>query len=150
MDLIATQHLTVKCLEGAIGDTSSTAKGFLDSMKVRLFQTDLTPDANTPLGTLNSASATFNGYAEKTVTWADPSIADNGGVESLGILSEWRPTGSDTPNNIYGLYSLTGDGSLGLVGRFDEAPIPMGSVLDQLTVTLRFRPLDGGTTAVIS
>lgn len=131
--------------------TDTTSYGFLDGLKLDLAQDDLVWDRNLDLASCTPAVANFNGYAQKTVTWQDASIADDGSVEVLSDPIQWVPTGSSTPNSIYGIYAtLAGGNTLGFNGRFDDAPLPMDSVFQQITVTLRYRPTNGGLVDVIT
>jgi hypothetical protein len=119
---------------------TSTVTTGLYHAKIRLYQTDLAIDKNLTLATLNSASATFAGYGDQTITWAAPSIAEDGTIEAIGTTPAYRPTDAVTPNNIFGLYLVNQNGDLMFAGRFDGAPVPLVNTLSQLTVTLRFRP----------
>jgi hypothetical protein len=149
VQLIGNEHLDVTVAGDATGSTSF-AYGGLHLLTVRLFQDDLTPTRETPLDVYEAAEADYPGYAAGNCSWGVPSRADDGTIEVLGVVPEFRPTDGSNPNTIFGLFSVLGDGSLGFAGRFDDAPFPMGDHLDQLTITLRFRPDNGGTVDLIS
>jgi hypothetical protein len=149
MELVGNEHLDVLTATDATG-SSSFAAGALDGLVVRLYQDDITPTRVTPLSTYTAAEADYDGYLPGDCTWGVPSRADDGTVEVLGAVPEFRPMSSDTPNTIFGLFTELGDGSLGFAGRFDNAPIPMGDALDQITLTLRYRPTNGGLVDVIT
>lgn len=132
-------------LARALADT--IAGGPLLGLLVDLYQTPIAITPLTPLATFLAAIATFVGYAQGTVTWALPSVADSGEVEVVGSLATWRPTNSVTPNQIYGAYaSLAAGPTLALAGQFDTAPLPMVSNLDLIIATVRYRP--SGTSMI--
>lgn len=119
---------------------STTVTTGLYHAKIRLYQTDLAIDKNLTLAVLNSNSATFAGYGDQTITWAAPSISEDGIVEVIGTTPAYRPSDGVTPNNIFGIYIINQNGDLMFVGRLDAAPVPLVNALSQLTVTLRHRP----------
>lgn len=126
--------------------------GELATATVHLGQVNQVIDRNTTKADLTPNEADFDGYAAGTVTWLTPSIADDGNVEVVGTVPEFRPTGSTTPNSIYTLWVLsavTGT-PLCFAAMFDNAPLGMGSTSDSILVTLRFRPQNGGLVVVIS
>lgn len=133
-----------------IGDDAIAAT--LAGVLVGLFQTDITVDRDTTLAELVAGIATFDGYAQEVVTWGPATINDAGEIEFQGLVGEFRPTGSVTPNTIYGYYVQVpgGGGALLFAGRFDNPPLPMGSTLDNIIVTLRWRPQTGGVVEVIT
>jgi len=149
MELIGNEHVDELIAADATG-SSSFAAGALDGLLVDLFQDDITPTRTTPLSTYTDAVANYDGYAQGSATWGIPSRADDGTIEVLGPVAEFRPMSDDTPNTIFGLYTTLGDGSLGFAARFDNAPIPMQDALDQITVTLRYRPTNGGIVDAIT
>lgn len=124
---------------------------YLLAMKVDLYQSDIVITPDTLLATFTAAVATFTGYAQKTVTWATPTIADDGTVEVIGTVPKWQPTDAATPNVIYGIYCTEAvGGALLFAGRFETAPLPMGSALQQITITLRYRPADKSLCTYVS
>lgn len=148
MDFISYEALDLGVASIGIGNATTTHN--LYGAKVRLFQVDVPLDRSTTLATLNSDSATFTGYAEKTITWNAPSRAVDGSIEVVGALSEWRPTDAVTPNNLFGAYVVNAAGELVLAGRFDDAPIPMADALDSLLLTIRWRPTTPAIGSTIS
>jgi hypothetical protein len=148
MDFISNDSFTIV----AALDTTAvgSATGPLVGAVVRLFQANITPDKETSLATLNADSCTFVGYAEKAITWQLPSIADDGAVEVVGTTTQFRPTNSVTPNSAYGAYIVSAAGDLAFAGRFDGAPLPMADAQDQITVTVRYRPIQAGLGVVVS
>lgn len=126
--------------------------GYLAAMKVDLYQTDIDLATFPPIATFTAEIANFTGYAQGVVTWDTPSVADDGTVEVLGAVPQWRPTDAVTPNNVYGIFcrAAAGGGALLFTGRFDDAPEPMASALDQITITIRYRPADRSLCVVVS
>jgi hypothetical protein len=149
MELVGNEHVDELVALDATG-SSSFAAGAFDGLIVDLYQDDITPTRTTPLSTYTAAIADYDGYGSASVTWGLPSRADDGTIEVLGTVAEFRPSGSDTPNTIFGLYTTLGDGSLGFAARFDNAPVPMNDALNQITVTLRYRPSNGGFVDAIT
>lgn len=148
MDLTITNALRLKLAADSTGN--DTASGSLYHMRAGLYRT-VTP--NTPdsvKGDFDSSSATFTGYGADTISWQPPTIADDGAIECLGSLPAWMPSDTVTPNTIAGLYCWCVDNTLAFSGQFDNQPIGMTGPLDQLTVTLRYRPDASVPTVVIS
>lgn len=131
-----------KMYEDLVGAAAATGSHTvsLAGYVCRLFQTDIPADPAVPVAVYNSDSATFTGYAEQAVTWSAPTIGTDGLMEAVGTVPEFRPTDAVTPNSIYGAYLVDGDDSLAAVGRFDDAPVAMGSPLNKIELTVRFIP----------
>jgi hypothetical protein len=117
---------------------------------VHLFQNDTQVDRNTVIGDLTEA--TYTGYASEAVTWLAPSVADDGAIEVVGTVGEFRPTGSAVVNDIYGIMVKSGIVGTPMVfcARFDDAPLPMASALNAIVVTLRWRPQTNGLVVTVS
>jgi hypothetical protein len=143
MDLIGNQQLDLDLAADAVA-------GSLAAAVIDLFQSDTVVDRNTVVGDL--VVADYSGYAQKVITWLAPSISDDGQIEVIGTVTEWRPTSSAVVNSIYGLLvRAAGVGPpLYFVARFDDAPLPMGGTLDSIILTLRWRPRTGGLVATVS
>lgn len=142
MDLVPSQAFSLGVTADAIATT-------LDACKVKLFQNNIVPGPNTILG--DYTEATYSGYAAEAITWSDPTIADDGSIEVIGIVGEFRPTSSVVVNSIYGLLLVDTTGAILYAGaRFDAPPLPMNSVLDAIVPTLRVRITPGGIVAVVS
>jgi len=122
--------------------------GPLETVEVELFQNDIVPTPATPIGDYTLAD--YDGYAAEAVTWLAPSVSDAGVPELIGTVGEFRPTGSVTPNTVYGILLTDGAGGLLYAGRFDAAPLPMGSTLDVVVVTPRVTLSSGGTVSVVT
>jgi len=139
MDLIGNNTFDIRAAADVIAGDLATAT-------VHLGQTNITVDRNTTRAEMIADEATFTGYAAEVATWLAPSIADDGEVEVVGIVGEFRPTGTTIQNSIYTMFVLSAAGGTPLcfVGRFDNAPIGMGETTDSIVVTLRWRPRTGG------
>jgi len=122
--------------------------GDLAGAKLGLYQNNLDPTPETPIG--DYTAATFTGYAQKAITWLAPSVADDGTPEVVGIVTEWRPTDGVTPNSIYGLILVETGGALRAATKFDGAPLGMSSALDSLLPTFRLRLTPAGLVALVS
>src|SRR5690242_7319844 len=118
------QEYAANQTERALIDT--TTAGALLAAKIDLYKTDVTITPNNVLTDFNAHVADFTGYAQGTITWNTPTIADDGTVEVIGTVPMWAPTDAVHPNMIYGCYiTLAVGGALAYAGRFDTAPVPM-------------------------
>lgn len=138
MDLTVMNGLRLKLAADSTGN--DTVAGSLYHARVGLYQAQMTLNENMVKATIDSNSATFSGYGADTVTWGSPTIADDGAIEVLGTCPAWMPSDTVTTNNIWGLYAWCSDNTLAFAGQFDSAPLAMEGPLDQITVTLRYRP----------
>lgn len=134
MDFVGNDGLDIAV---AVNETA----GLLNGALLHLSQLDITPTRDTTLLDLSAAEADYNTYAALEITWNDPSISDDGFVEAVGIVPEFRPTDDLAPNSIYTAYitDSTGDNLL-FAGRLDNPPAPMGPTTDSLILTVRWRP----------
>jgi len=97
----------------------------LNTWYMRLFSTNLTPDANTTLATLLADEASFTGYAPVALTtWSSPSIDGTNAAVTTSTQGQFTGTGVGGTGNIYG-YFLTNSGGTKLYGceRFAGAPL---------------------------
>lgn len=112
-----------KMMSLAVLGTSDTVPLF-GNASVGLFAAPLTPTVNTTFAQLTEA--TYDGYARQALGAATAPFIGQGGLSLAHDLGKvWTPTGSNTPNTIYGQF-LIGDASTKLyaVEVFD-APIVM-------------------------
>lgn len=125
--------------------------GPLLALKVDLMK--MPPIAITPstvVGDLTAKIADYEGYAQGTVTWDDPSLDANGAVEVVGTAIVYRPTGDATPNQIWGAFCRASvGGALLFAGSIDGAPIPMNTELNQLQVQIVYKPATGTYTITV-
>lgn len=142
MNIVGNQTWALAVLTDALA-------GVLTANKVALFQSNTIPTPNMVLG--DYTEATYTGYAKEAVTWSVPTVADDGTVEVIGIVGEFRPTGTAVTNAIYGVLLVDTTGAI-LYGaaRFDAPPLPMSSALDAIIVTLRVRMTPGGIVVTVS
>lgn len=143
MDLTNTQALELAVALGATG-----TDGTLDGAQVRLFVNDVQPVRGSVVGDFTETN--YTGHADEDITWLAPTVADDGHVEVIGTVGEFRPTDGVTPNVVYGAVILDSGGAVMMGGRFDDAPLPMNSALDNIVLTVRFRPFDGSIAVVVS
>lgn len=133
----------------ALAATADVIAGVLTANKVKLYQSNTIPTPATPIG--DYTEATYSGYALEAITWSAPTLADDGSVEVLGVVGEFRPTSSAVQNSIYGLLLVDTTGAiLYAAARFDAPPLPMNSTLDAIIVTLRVRFTPGGVVVTVS
>jgi hypothetical protein len=143
MELLATQYLDLQTSLAATG-SSSIASTALGDASVHLFNANIDITKDTTLAELLAIEADYQGYGAESITWNPPNVSSDGAVEVIGDVGQFRATGSDSPNGIWGLWVENGDSSLCLVGKFDSPPIPIVDTLSLLEVTLRYRPTNGG------
>lgn len=114
---------------------------------VHLFQNNLVVDQNTLESALTEAD--YDGYAAEAITWHVASIDDTGTPELVSDQVIFRPTGTTTPNTVYGAYVKTAAGAYVAVGNTD-GPIPMNATTDELTLVLRWRFGENPIVVVVS
>lgn len=131
MDLTSTKSLDLAA-------TADIIAGSLAGAKAVLYKTDVLPTFLSVIGDFTLAD--YVGAVPLAVTWLAPSVSDDGHVEVVGTIPEFRPTNSVTPNTVFGVLLTNGAGtSLLIGGRFDNAPLPMNSNLDAIVLTVRVR-----------
>jgi hypothetical protein len=127
----------------ANGVASPAALGVLFGAKMDLCKVDAPLSPTIPLATLTAGIANFTGYAQGTVTWDAPSVAGDNTVEVVGNMPLWRPSDAVTPNVIFDWFMTAAvGGALLMMARFDGAPLPMGTALNQIQLVMRWRPSD--------
>jgi hypothetical protein len=132
-------------------NVGTTNPGVLFGAKVHLGQTNIPVDANVPYATLAGQEATYATYLAQALTWDVPSTAADNTVESVSTPLVFRPTDSVTPNAVYNVWlSNAGSTAWYYAGQIVGAPLPMASALDQIIVTIRFRPATGSICVTIA
>ncbi len=125
--------------------------GHLAGAKLGLFVGPVDVTQARVLADFVAAKATFTGYVKTAITWLAPSVADDGTVEVVGTVPQFRPTDAVNPNMIQGCWiedSAAADWYF--AGIFDNQPLPMNSALDAMIVTVRFRPRTNSFVVVVS
>jgi hypothetical protein len=131
--------------------SANVIAGALALDTVQLIQTNLALDRNTTLADVLAAIPTYVGYAAGVITWLAPSIADDGSIEVVGTVPEFRPTNSVTPNSIFGAALINAAGNkLHAVSSLDGAPIPMASALNSILLTVRYKVSEQGAIVTIT
>lgn len=144
MDLVSTQVLDLDICQ----DVTTAVTGSLIGAEVNLFTNDVVPVRQSVAGDFDAPTYTGNGA--EAVTWLAPSIADDGTVEIVGTVGEFRPTDAVTPNDVFGFTIENAGGDLLQAARFENGPLPMRSALNAILLTLRFRFVSGGVGVVVS
>lgn len=135
-------------LDIAIG--GDAIAGTLAGAEVHLTKSSLLMTRSTVKADLTAIEADYNTYAAEAVTWGPASISDDGNIEYLGTLGEFRPTDALAPNEIHGGWIENTGGDLLWCFMFDN-PLPMGTILDAILLTVRYRPIvDAGLINIIS
>jgi hypothetical protein len=81
------------------------ATGLLDGAKARLFKTPMGSDPNLAASDFAAVEADFDGYAASaTLTWGAVGVNALNQADVTAQEVEWVPTGSLTPNVIYGYF----------------------------------------------
>lgn len=122
--------------------------GILAEAEIALFQNDVVPNPALLLAAYDLAD--YSGYAEEAITWGAVSVSDDGVVESIGTVGEFRPTSSVVTNAIYGGMLWNSAGALLGAFRLENPPVGMAGVLDVLLLTIRLRLTPGGLVVVVS
>lgn len=92
----------------------------------------------------------YAGYAQVELAWDDPSVSDDGHVETHSNQATFRPTDATDPETAIGYLVRDAAGNLIAGGTFENGPLPLQSALDVIKMTLVFR-LDGeGLVSVVS
>lgn len=122
--------------------------GALTGAEVALYQSDTPATPSTPLGDYTLAD--YDGYAPEAITWLAPSIGSDGEPEVVGIVGEFRPTGTATPNVIYGALVTDGAGTtLYAAARLENPPAAMGATTDSIIVTVCVRFAGSGLMVTV-
>lgn len=138
MPAVTTQEFQFEALHELIGDATATYVNVLRQMTLHLGTLNLPYDQNTPLSSCTPGEATYQGYSADTVTWNAPDLSAASGPEIMTTNNIWRPTGSASPNMVYGWWGLfPGSGSIACIGKFANAPVPMASALDLIQLVIR-------------
>jgi hypothetical protein len=144
MQLVSTQILDLAVLS----DITTAVTGCLVAAEVDLVQNDAPFDRASLIGDYDLAD--YTGYAAEAVTWLAPSVADDGSIELVGLVGEFRPTDAVTPNVIFGLLLRNAGGDILFAARFDAAPLSMGSALNSIVVTIRVVVSPTGVVVTVS
>ncbi len=149
MDLIFND--AVDALNVLAVSTTVTSGGPFAAAKMHLFQQELALSRDTVLATLTAAEATYTGYNASGVTWSAPTIGEDGTIESQGVVSEFRPSGTTVGNSIYGFYLTNSAGTVLLAcANLANGPVPMNGTTNNLVVIPRLRPDNTGIFDQIS
>jgi hypothetical protein len=115
--------------------------GYLTGAKLHLTLAAVDINPGTTLAALHAEEATYATYLAQVLLWDVPTVSSDGTVESVATPLVFRPTDNVTPNQIYAVYITDGASAiLYFAKQLDEAPVPMTSPLDQMVITVRFRP----------
>lgn len=130
--------MTTTAFLAAVLEAVRAADAF-DGASVRLIKAPFVPAPNLVLADLTTAD--YTGYVNVSPAVAGVIWDNDSGDAVLSLESaHFQPTGSATPNDIYGWVCYGGAGAFaGLIiamGVFDE-PIPMNGVADAIDVIVR-------------
>lgn len=125
---------------GTLASVISDVAGWLLPLTLHLFKSNTTPTTATVLGDFTEAD--FDGYAAGSpynLTGPVVTVPTPGsGALVTYTLINFTPTGSITPNNIYGYYVLDSAGTLLWCERAPSPPIVLNSTLTTLPLTIKF------------
>lgn len=125
--------------------------GGLADAEIGLYTEAVPASRTTVKSDVTAVEANFDGYAIANIDWQAPSIADDGEVEVVGIVPEFRPTGANVDNTIVGAYIQgNGDGEMKFFGPLDGDGIKMAKTTDALYLTVRYRPAAKSLTVTVS
>jgi len=96
--------------------------------RVRLFQTSLTPNFNTPNADFFTAEADFTGYTSTAIAAWTPTITDpDGGKSFQSGIQSYVMSATTVTNNIGGWFVTNGDNDVIGYGQFDT-PVTIATV----------------------
>lgn len=125
----------------AAGSTSpGTTSPALYGAKVGLYGQQMNLTKALVKGDFDTNSMTFGGYSPHAVTWGPTTLAEGGEIETLGSVSPWVPTGTDSTQLAWGYYVYDYANNMAIANEFPNAPLNMGSPLNIIQLTLRNRP----------
>jgi len=131
----------------AVLQTAIKAGGALGATKIGLFKADVTPTPLTPLTALTECD--FDGYAQKTLTWLIGPYLNPGNQSEIQNASvNWTPTGSTTPNTVYGYFVIDAAGNLLWSERFTTPRVLNGGATT-LTLLPTLVLVPGGLSAIV-
>lgn len=133
--------------ESAILSALIAEDGLLDGAQVALFQNEVVATRSRPIGQYDVA--TYTGYTVEDVTWLGLRKADDGSMELVGTVPEFKPTDVTVGNTIYGALLLDSDGDLVAAGNLEVAA-EMRAVTDSILITVRVRLTASGLGVVVS
>lgn len=96
--------------------------GYLDGAVCKLYKNSIAGGPNTELDVIEPAD--FDGYATSTeITWGGVALGEDDKAKVLGDRKEWVPTGTTTPNTVYGAYITNAAGTQLIAVLPFEAPV---------------------------
>jgi hypothetical protein len=132
-------------------NVGTTNPGVLYAAKVHLGQSNLAIDPATAYAALSAQEATYTGYTAEALTWDVPTTSADNTVESVSTPIVFRPSDAVVDNAIYNVWiSNTGSTAWYYAGQVAGGPLPMASALDQIIVTIRFRPATGSICVTLA
>ena len=105
---------------------------------IGLISAPFTPNSSTTLGILTEAN--YNGYSRKSIGTSSVTFTGGDGKAYVEFSTlQFIPSGSSTPNTIYGAFVTFGNSTTTLVYTEAFSPaLPMASTSNQITITPRF------------
>lgn len=116
--------------------TTAVTGTLLATAVVELFSA---PDEFQPAAVIGDYTlAAYDGYGAEAVTWSAATISDDGQVEVVGVVGEFRPASATGAEVITGFLLRNAGGDILGGGTFDPG-LPMGATTDQILVVPRVR-----------
>lgn len=107
--------------------------GYITGGKIHLYKTSISLSGTTVLADFTEAD--YDGYAAATVTtWNSPVINVDGKAEATAPGTFFSPTGSTTPNTIYGYYFTDSTGGILLFAESFDTPQNMSGPTSGFTL----------------
>lgn len=149
LELIATQDCDIDV--GASAISHAAAAGKLDLVNIQLNKAGTVLDRDTAKATIDGLIADYDGYADGVVTWSAATKSDDNKLEYQGTTTEFRPTGAVANNNIgsIAVYN-TAKTKVYFVANIEGPGMPMRNTLDNIRVTLAWRPSSQSLCLIIS
>jgi hypothetical protein len=134
----------------AATNLKTAVTGVLVGCVMKLGKAPLSITRFTTIAELQANEADFTGYASEAVVWSANSVDDLGRVELLGVVGEFRPTGTTITNEISYAWVENGAGDKICAWQVEDGPVQMASALDSYQATPRLRPSLAGDAVEIS
>lgn len=110
-------------LNHLLAEGDDDVDGPLYLAEYRLYQNDFTPVGTMVIG--DFTVATFDGFAAKAAAWNPSLVNVNGFAVTYADSMLWVPTGTTTPNTIFGYYVTDTGGTNLLYARRFDTPIAL-------------------------
>ena len=151
MNLLPSQTELIEVAGGATTIGSTTAGSLAHAVVQLVNSNSITLNGATPLGSVSPLFGGDDGYGADSIAWQAPGLNVSGAVEVIGIIAPFRPTDSTSPQNMYGVVVTDQAGAnLLFAAPFDQAPLPMQSSLNTITLVFSYQPITNSIVVTVT